>query len=302
MTVMNVRCLHVRLLVTVVAVGLLMPAARATAAGAGDAVPTDAEEARAFHERAKAAFALSHYAQAAEFFEKAFELKSDPALLYNAAQSHRLAGNKQRALTLYQNYLRVYGRDERRAQIDQRIEELKRAIEHDRTEVPVPPPAGWPPGTPAAKTSVGVAASTRAAEPARPLPPTAVTPAPPAAAAPAKPAPAKPLSAAPAPPASAFVGPSPAPPPSPPPAPSPVSLPTPPPAIEPISTGSNSASPMLLTQSSAPAHSDDRSLTQKPWFWIAIGGGVAAAATVALLLVLGGSKDPTASIGHVPGN
>jgi hypothetical protein len=295
MTVMNVRYLHVRLLVTALAVCfLLLPAARATAA-AGDAAPTDAEEARAFHERAKAAFALSHYAQAAEFFEKAFELKSDPALLYNAAQSHRLAGNKQRALTLYQNYLRVYGRDDRRAQIDQRIEELKRAIEHDRTEVPVPPPAGWPPGTPAAKTSAGVAASPHAAEPARPLPPTALTPAPPAAAAPAKPAPARP-----APPASAFVGPMPAPAPAP--SPPPVSLPTPPPAIEPISTGSSSASPMLLTQSNAPAHADDRSLTQKPWFWIAVGGGVAAAATVVLLLVLGGSKDPTASIGHVPGN
>ena len=283
---------HVRLVVFTLAVGLLLPAARATAAGA-DGVPTDAEEARAFHERAKAAFALSHYAQAADFFEKAFELKSDPALLYNAAQSHRLAGNKQRALTLYQNYLRVYGRDERRAQIDQRIEELKRAIEHDRTEVPVPPPAGWPPGSPAggpaSKGPSGAAASPSASEPARPHAPspTALTPAPLAA-------------AKTAPPASAFVAPVSSPPPT---TTTTVSLPTPPPAIEPLSTGGgSSASPMLLTQSSAPANADDRSLTQKPWFWIAIGGGVAAAATVVLLLVLSGSKDPTASIGHVPGN
>src|SRR5689334_4810485 len=92
------------------------------------------DEARAYLERAKAAFALSHYAQAADYFEKAFELKSDRALLFNAAQSHRLAGNKERALALYQNYLRVYGNDEKAAQIEQRIEELKRAIEHDRKE------------------------------------------------------------------------------------------------------------------------------------------------------------------------
>jgi len=39
----------------------------------------EADQARAYHEKAKAAFALSHYGQAAEFFEKAFELKSDPA-------------------------------------------------------------------------------------------------------------------------------------------------------------------------------------------------------------------------------
>jgi hypothetical protein len=62
----------------------------------------------------------------AVFFEKAFELKSDPALLYNAAQSHRLAGNKERALALYQNHLRVYGRDAKAASIETRIEELKR--------------------------------------------------------------------------------------------------------------------------------------------------------------------------------
>ena len=31
-------------------------------------------------------------------------------MLYNAAQAHRLAGDRQRALELYRNYLRVYGR------------------------------------------------------------------------------------------------------------------------------------------------------------------------------------------------
>jgi hypothetical protein len=280
---MTVESVHVRLVVLGFAIGLVL-SARATAAGAAEgAAPTDAEEARAYHEKAKAAFALSHYAQAAEFFEKAFELKSDPALLYNAAQSHRLAGNKQRALTLYQNYLRVYGRDERRAQIDQRIEELKRAIEHDRTEVPVPPPAGWPPGSPGAPKAQGAATTgARAAEPARPLPTQAL------------PAPAL----RPAPPANVLTAPV-ATPPAPPP---PVALPTPPPAIEPLPASSGSTSPTLLTQSSTPSNTDDRSLTQKPWFWIAIGGGVAAAATVVLLLTLGGSKDPTASFGRIPGN
>ena len=145
-------------------------------AGAAEGGASDADEARAYHEKAKAAFALSHYAQAAEFFEKAFELKSDPALLYNAAQSHRLAGNKQRALTLYQNYLRVYGRDERRPQIELRIEELKKAIEKDRTEVPVPPPAGLAAGdvrrrARRAKAGASTPPNLRAAEPAKPLPP-----------------------------------------------------------------------------------------------------------------------------------
>jgi tetratricopeptide (TPR) repeat protein len=128
---------------------LAATAGDARAAEASSGSGSDADKARAFHEKAKAAFALSHYAQAAEFFEKAFELKSDPALLFNAAQSHRLAGNKERALMLYQNYLRVYGRDERRASIDSRIEELKRAIEHDRAAGTATSPAPAPMAAPA---------------------------------------------------------------------------------------------------------------------------------------------------------
>src|SRR6185312_16914961 len=102
MTIQSLRVRPVLFVVAfvVLAFGVLLSSATAGAAEAGG---SDADEARAYHEKAKAAFALSHYAQAAEFFEKAFELKADPALLYNAAQSHRLAGNKQRALTLYQN-------------------------------------------------------------------------------------------------------------------------------------------------------------------------------------------------------
>src|SRR5215831_10307221 len=91
----------------------------------GAAAADDASEARTYVDKATASYALGHYAAAAENFEKAFELKPDPALLYNAAQAHRLAGNKERALTLYQSYLRVYGRDTLAASIDARIDELK---------------------------------------------------------------------------------------------------------------------------------------------------------------------------------
>jgi tetratricopeptide (TPR) repeat protein len=263
---MTIQSLRVRpLLFVLLVVALASGSARAAEGGT-----SDADEARAYHEKAKAAFALSHYAQAAEFFEKAFELKADPALLYNAAQSHRLAGNKQRALTLYQNYLHVYGRDERRAQIELRIDELKKAIEKDRTETPVAPPAGWPPGTsgPGATGKPGASSppSLRAADAAKPLPS-----APPAAST-----------------MSAPIALAPPPPSAPPPA-----------AVEPTSTA-----PTLLTRSSSGETSgnDDRSITHKPWFWVAVGGGVAAAATVVLLLALSKSKDPTASFGQINGN
>ncbi len=145
------------------------------------------DEARVFLDRATAAYALNKYAVAAENFEKAFELKPDPALLYNAAQAYRLAGNKERALELYESYQRVYGKKgTNREQIETRIRELKQAIEHDRsvatsppiTTLPVgkatePPPAPAPGATAPAPAPVAPAAATsESAEttPAAPLP------------------------------------------------------------------------------------------------------------------------------------
>jgi tetratricopeptide (TPR) repeat protein len=128
-----------------------LPVRAAYGAGGGGG---EQSEARAYFDKATAAFALGHYPVAADNFEKAFELKPDPALLYNAAQAHRLAGNKERALTLYQNYLRLYSKAVRRSEVETRVEDLKKAIERDRQLATSPPtttmPSTLPPGPPAA--------------------------------------------------------------------------------------------------------------------------------------------------------
>ena len=120
-----------------------------------------AEEPAVDHQKkATAAFALGHYAVAADEFEKAFALSPEPALLYNAAQAYRLGGNKERALTLYENYLRVYGSQEKGPELQSRIAELKKAIEHDRavaaarrSEEPVAAPPAPLPAAPAPKAT-----------------------------------------------------------------------------------------------------------------------------------------------------
>lgn len=89
-------------------------------------------------EAGKAEEAREHLDRAADNYEKAFALKPDPALLYNAAQAHQLAGNKQRALELYQSYLRMYATD-KRAEIEKHIENLKQAIEKDWVGATTPP-------------------------------------------------------------------------------------------------------------------------------------------------------------------
>jgi tetratricopeptide (TPR) repeat protein len=113
-------------------------------AGLQVAARAQGADTRSLEKKATTAFGLGRYAEAAENYEKAFEIRSEPALLYNAAQAYRLAGNKERALTLYQNYLRLYGNQEKRAEIEAHVEKLKAAIEQDKT-VATSPPTGTQP-------------------------------------------------------------------------------------------------------------------------------------------------------------
>jgi len=108
----------------------------------------EAEDAKYYFDKATASFALNKYAEAAIAYEKAFELKPDPALLYDAAQAHRLAGNKPRALSLYQSYVRIYGRSvSNRAEVERHITELREAIAQDQKVASAPPTSTTAPQT-----------------------------------------------------------------------------------------------------------------------------------------------------------
>jgi hypothetical protein len=226
-----------------------------TVALPGQARADNVEEARAYVNKATAAYALNHYAAAAENFEKAFEPKPDPALLYNAAQAYRLAGNKERALELYESYVRVYtGKKEMRPDIEGHIKQLREAIEHDKAVATSPPITTVP---------VGGTPSDRREPPATSPPPVS---------------PVTPIGSP-----AASSGPGPVP---------------PPPASASTETGS---SPVVLTQTAEQTGQSD-SVTRKTWFWVAVGGGVAAAVIVGLVIGLSGTDPAAASIGKVNGN
>ena len=107
----------------------------------------DLDVARAHNAKAVAAYALGRYAEAAAEYEKAFELRPVAELLFNAAQGHRLAGNKQRALLLYQNYLRVFGGQiNNRADVERHVAALQRALQSDAQVASAPPLAPEPVG------------------------------------------------------------------------------------------------------------------------------------------------------------
>jgi tetratricopeptide (TPR) repeat protein len=145
------------------------------------------KDARKVYDEATAAFGLGRYAEAAEKYEQAFSLRPDPALLYNAAQSYRLAGNKARALELYRNCLRLYPDFPNADDARNHVASLKKQLEDEQR-----------------------AATTPAAAPRAPAaPPAPVTPLPPAPAASVAPAPSAmppPVLAAPLPPSSSPAG------------------------------------------------------------------------------------------------
>ncbi len=99
----------------------------------------DTESAKAHYKKGLSAYALGRFKDAATEYETAFDLEPDPALLYNAAQAHRLAGNKERALLLYENYLRLFPDRPNERDVHRYIRSLKEAIEGDARAKAVPP-------------------------------------------------------------------------------------------------------------------------------------------------------------------
>jgi tetratricopeptide (TPR) repeat protein len=95
------------------------------------AAPARADDARQLYQRGTTAYALGHFDEAATLFEQSFAISNVPALLFDAAQAHRLAGHKARALELYQSYLRFAGEDApHREEIGLRIDRLRDELAH----------------------------------------------------------------------------------------------------------------------------------------------------------------------------
>ncbi len=88
----------------------------------------DAATAREHYQRGTSYYDLGKYPEAIKEFEAAYEIKNDPALLYNLAQSNRLAGNSEQALHFYRTYLRYVPKAKNRAEIEERITQLDQLV------------------------------------------------------------------------------------------------------------------------------------------------------------------------------
>src|SRR5438477_4533365 len=153
------------------AVVLALPAAHAD----------DASDAKTHYQKATAHYAVGEYKEAAAEYEAAYKAKQDPALLYNAAQSHRLANDNQKALLLYKNIVKLYPTSKYAAESKDRIEKLEQAIATTQSPpnqpapiegvgAPPPPPAGTQPVQPIAPVAGAAPPPATAPQPAGPPP------------------------------------------------------------------------------------------------------------------------------------
>jgi tetratricopeptide (TPR) repeat protein len=149
---------------------------------AAPAVADDASDAKAHYQKATAHYAVGEYHDAAMEYEEAYKAKQDPALLYNAAQSHRLANDNQKALLLYKNIVKLYPTSKYAVESKDRIDKLSAAIATTQSPPNQPAPVEVGGGAPSAATPplasppsgtvqpIGQSAPTAAAVPAAPPP------------------------------------------------------------------------------------------------------------------------------------
>ena len=106
----------------------------------------DIAEAREHFRKGSKAFDLGHYQEAIKEYEAAYNLKEDPALLFNIAQAYRLEGDNQNAIRVYKSFLHHLPNAPNRADVERRIDELQKAIDQQRRANEGPPEGTLPPG------------------------------------------------------------------------------------------------------------------------------------------------------------
>jgi tetratricopeptide (TPR) repeat protein len=128
--------------------GTLIVLSFVLAAGAAHAADGNAEAARQHYNKAVQLYDLGHFEEAIGEFEKAYESKQDPVLLYNLAQSYRRLGNHKQALDLYRNFLLRMPGTPYRTDVEARIASLQKLVAEEAAEAPpAPGPAPAPSST-----------------------------------------------------------------------------------------------------------------------------------------------------------
>lgn len=129
------------------------------------ATPEESAAARAHFETGERHYDLREYEEALREFKDAYRIVPDPVLLYNIGQCHWKLQHRREAIDFYRQYVRRLPSAPNAKEVQARVRELEKELEHS----PEPPPAATtpPPPPPPAVTT-----------PARTAPPPVAAPAP----------------------------------------------------------------------------------------------------------------------------
>jgi tetratricopeptide (TPR) repeat protein len=116
------------------------------------AAADDTQSARAHYARGTKLFDLGRYLEAAKEYEATYELKDDPAILFNLGQAYRLGHDYASAMRAYKSFLRRAPDSSQRPTVESFLAEMQSALEKERSQAqqaPAPPPAVATPPAPA---------------------------------------------------------------------------------------------------------------------------------------------------------
>jgi tetratricopeptide (TPR) repeat protein len=125
---------RMRTILTILILVLSLPAF-----AAGPLTAEQREQGRLRYDAATRKFDLGKYDEAAEDFEAAYQIVGDPVILFNIAQSMRLAQKYEKALLFYRSYLRKAANPKNRGEVEKRIAEMSEAVERQKKISEAPP-------------------------------------------------------------------------------------------------------------------------------------------------------------------
>ena len=111
--------------------------------------PADAKDAREKFKKASIQFNLGNFDKAVQLYEELYEkYPNQPVLLYNLAQTHRIAGDSEKALFFYKRYLVNLPDAPNRTEVAGRIVDLERIVAEVKRSQQPPNGVAEEPATP----------------------------------------------------------------------------------------------------------------------------------------------------------
>jgi tetratricopeptide (TPR) repeat protein len=134
------------------------------------AAADDIEAARRHYTQGSKDFDLGLYDKAIEEYMAAYDAKPDPALLYNIAQAHKLAGHPEQAVRFYRTYLSRVPDAPNGDEVRAKIAELQKAIDQQQKARSMPPDHVQPLDSAPATAPIATPAPAPVASPSEPEP------------------------------------------------------------------------------------------------------------------------------------